>query len=386
MSDNTKMEQVMKLIREMASDNGERSVPSPKEASSPPRKKQKLATSKPSPIRTKTVTVSKSKDVLTSVLENSPEPCCSKSLPPNEPDISDDDADLICDSHLLSGDKDDLSDGSSDLDLLEQDALLEEETEKSNTSFSSSKANELKFPVLGSASAPAWTPPESSFKWFSEVADLELDENVLQSLKESFATSEELEKHFSPPRLPPSLWNLAKGNNAVKYRSKVVSKAQELSYLAIKPLLNVLNRLDDSDKESIREVASAIQLITNSNLLLNRFRRSNVAQFVQPKCRKSLLSQPVTHDGLFGKDFELASDNALKEAASSSKVLIVPKPFRSKFKGKGRSNSPYQDLSQTQKSGQFESEYTFEANHSNRGFRGRRSSRGRGKRRPNSAQ
>ena len=81
-------------------------------------------------------------------------------------------------------------------------------------------------------------------------------------------------------------------------------------------------------------------MISSSNLLLNRFRRSTIAPHLKNELRKQVLSLPVTHDSFFGQDFCKATDNLVKEQSAIEKV-VFKKPWNQRLSMASTSKSTF---------------------------------------------
>ena len=273
----------------------------------------------------------------------------------------------ISDSDTEDKEQDVIEDGndaSDDLSALEH-ILNTEEGDVFEEDAHQSSSDE--FEVLGGRPKANWQPSDKAFKWFLEVADLDLKKEVLDSLKEEFKSDESLNPHFEPPKFPSSLWSAAQQSNADAFRLKSLYKSQENLCLSIKPLLSAL---DSCPKSSRHLILKSIQLITSTNLNLNRFRRSIIAPRLKPELRKQVLALPVTHDSFLGEDFNKATDGLIKEQAAIDKVLYKKQTPKTPFK----SSSNRQNFN---KNGQ--GTLQFSTDRSFRGARGKPSTRGRGR-------
>ena len=148
---------------------------------------------------------------------------------------------------------------------------------------------EFDIPVIDSSSSPSWTPPKKTFAWFKSkgIADYELSNADIKSLKEEFTPPDDVQEFFTPPLLPDSIYSeLAECTHDDK-RQAIIKKIQSISTLALMPLLSVLE-LTESKSESQALLAKAIQMVCHTNLQLSRLRRTLVARFVNPEIRKSM--------------------------------------------------------------------------------------------------
>ena len=219
----------------------------------------------------------------------------------------------------------------------EQEDFTEEESEKNGSEADSD------FEVIGGPTQASWKVRDKVFNWFKGVADIELRLEDLKDLKEKYKVHESLQTDFEPPKLPSSIWNTMNSNSRADiFRLRSLFKSQESLYLALIPLLSAL---DTAPKESREHLTAAIQLICHSNLSLNRYRRSTVIPYIKKELRKQMLSLPVTHNALFGEDFEKSTDSVLKEHSALNKVLIQRKPVQSRLgrqAARGNSETPFQ--------------------------------------------
>ena len=186
-----------------------------------------------------------------------------------------------------------------------------------------SDEDSLDLPLLGDVPSPNWVPNENSLKWFLKASDLELNSKETDMIYKKYKSSEDLEEHFSPAKIPSSLWNSIKANKSEHYKQKMLFKSQQNYTCAIKPLLDVLSNIPRQDKKSIENLTTAIQLISNGNLNLNRLRRSLVVPYIKKDLRTPLLATRVTHNHLFGTQFDKAAETAIKESSSSSKIAVA---------------------------------------------------------------
>ena len=278
---------------------------------------------KTSPLRTRKISVSvlppaRSPAVVAPVQETPNEGASSRedSSTPIAPEISVENVTGIDESEDqdIPVDPED-PDSSVEVDDL---AALEEILNRDSSDQDSSSHSSDEYEILGGSSKPSWKPSEKSLKWYKEVADLELKKEVLDNIKETFKTADDLNSHFEPPKFPSSLWTAVQTSSADTFRLKSLYKSQENLYLAIKPLLA---SLDSSPKEVRKNILTSIQLIASSNLSLNRFRRATLAPHLKPEIRKQVLALPVSHNSFFGEEFNKAADTLLKEQSAIEKVL-----------------------------------------------------------------
>ena len=187
-----------------------------------------------------------------------------------------------------------------------------------NETDSSSASEDLDIPVLASKPCHSWNPPKRSFEWYKRIADTELSEADLEDFMKDFIPSEDVSNHFNPPKLPSSIWNRIRSqscNSDEFIKQKCIMKSQKFQSSAIMPLLSVLESLKSSDPNQ-KLVASAIQMISSSNLQLTRLRRTSVAKFVKSELRQPLFSQPVTHLHMFGADENESAEKVIKTHSS----------------------------------------------------------------------
>lgn len=237
-------------------------------------------------------------------------------------------------------------------------------------------------PIIGVSNSSTWTPPPKAFAWFRKVADMGIPDEQFRSLDQSYLPPDSVAHYFEPAKLPPAVWDSVKLNRGSTLKLKACHRAQSYITSAFKPLLSVLESLDPSD-DNRSKLAHAIQLLSSSNLQFNRFKRAMAGPFIKKEFRKTMLSQPITHNCLFGEDFGKTSELALKDVSSSSRILQSPQSFRRPFQTQGRSNSgpsrPQTDpsaVSQASDSGRYNPGYNpYRA----RGGRGRGNSSFRGR-------
>lgn len=226
----------------------------------------------------------------------------------------------------------------ADLETLEKIIMNtdnEGEAEKGDESDSS-----VEFETLGAVKVSSWAPSDKVMQWFLKVADMELKEADLEDFNASYSSSSSVAEHFQPPKLPDVLWSSVKTSLTDSYRLKSILKSQTSLYSALKPLLSALESLDSSHP-SVKMITSAIQLICSSNLNLNRLRRTTVAPYLKPEYKSSILSLPVTHNNLFGSDFEKTTEAVVKEHSNSTKVLANTSTSYKQFSNKSYFGSKY---------------------------------------------
>lgn len=246
------------------------------------------------------------------------------------------------------------------------------------------EGNNSDIPIIGEHNSSKWNPPPNAFAWFRKVADLGISDEKFQSLDGMYSPPDSDAHYFEPAKLPPVVWDSVRQNKGSALKLKACHKAQSYVTSAIKPLLSVLESLDPLDSENRTRLAYAIQLLTTSNLQFNRFKRAMAGPLIKREFRKIMLSQPVTHNNLFGEDFSKTSELAVKDVASTSKILFTAPPFRKPFPNQGRPHSGqsrpphnYQSsANQASGSGRYNSNYESLRGRGSRG-RGNSSFRGR---------
>lgn len=226
------------------------------------------------------------------------------------------------------------SEDSDDLENLEQ-ILCDDTPEGDASDHDSESSDDLE--LLGLPKSSSWTLPEKVKKFYLKACDLDLNKEVIDSLKDKYKGSDELESHFTPPRFSPALWSSIAQNQSEVFRLKSINKIQENLFLSMKPLLDCLST---ADKETKSKLTESLQLICASNLHLSRFRRTSVAPHLKPDIRKQILALPVTHNSFFGEDFSKATDDLIKEQSSLDKI-ILKKPLNQRIT-KPKSQGPKQ--------------------------------------------
>ena len=221
-------------------------------------------------------------------------------------------------------------------------------------------------PIIGDSPGHTWHPSEEVIDWYTRIADLQLSTSSFKEIDSKVIPSSEILNHFTPPKIPEVLYNAAKNNRNTHYSLTTVANSQQFCFSAIKHILPVLEKVDEDSKT---QLATAVQLLANSNLTLNRFRRNCVASCINKDARQSLLSQEVSHNHLFGGDFEKASEVALKDSVTS-KIVAPPRSFRSFSK-----RHHQKDFSSNKK--QSPSKYDPGYDPDTNGFKSRRHYRGR---------
>ena len=243
-----------------------------------------------------------------------------------------------------------LSEGEEDVD---QDSDQGSECENGSDT-------DTPYDVLGVSKKATWSVPKKAMDFYLEAADIELKPDFISKLKEKYETDLEVETHFTPPRLPNSLWSAVQVSKADTYKLKTLFKAQENLYLSMKPLLDCLPNVN---KESKVKITEAIQLICSSNLQLNRFRRGTVAPHLKSEVRRQVLSLPIAHDSFFGEDFSKTADTLCKEQSAIDK-MIYKKPVTQRISNNtNRSNKSNNN--------QFFRAQNFKKPQSGRGYGGR---------------
>ena len=214
---------------------------------------------------------------------------------------------------ILADSDEDFSDNEDQDEEGNQVEDMEEEDESSD----------LEFDVLGGPPEATWKLDKKVMKWFLNVADIELKKESLESIKKAYQTKNEVASHFEPPKLPHSIWQaISQSNHADLFRLKTIHKAQESLYLATCPLLSALEKVDKSLRS---ELCTAIQLVSSTNLMLNRYRRASILPHIKKELRSQIRNLPITHDNLFKENFEKSADSLLKEQAALSKVMLPKK-------------------------------------------------------------
>ena len=202
--------------------------------------------------------------------------------------------------------------------------------------YDESSEDDEEINVLGGPKKGQWSLSKKILEFYLKAADIELSKDIISSISEKFKASEDLESHFTPPRLPPSLWANIQSSHSDSYKLKYLYKVQENLFLALKPLLNCLSSVDKENKSNVIE---AIQLICSSNLQLNRFRRTTIAPHLKIDLRKQVMALPVKHDSFFGEDFGKATDNLIKEQSALDKI-IAKKPVNQRISFNNNVNKP----------------------------------------------
>ena len=309
--------------------------------------KKRKSLASPSPLRLKKVTVSKG-------LRDLNKPSCSKD---SLIGVEDDSTRSPDETRSLPESNDGARNSSSpqsdeekdEMDILEQ--LLsgeQEEFEEPENDGSESDGSDLE--VIGGPTPSSWKVRDKIFKWFKSVADIELKPEDIKSLKDKYKVGDTLQTDFEPPKLPNSIWTTMNSNSkADTYRLRSLHKSQESLYLALIPLLSAL---DSSPKELREHLTAAIQLVCHSNLSLNRYRRSTVIPYIKKELRKQILNLPVSHNALFGTDFEKSTESVLKEQSALNKVLIQRKPVQQRL-GNANPKWQYENTNYNQKGNNF---------------------------------
>ena len=181
------------------------------------------------------------------------------------------------------------SEEGDELSSLEKALALEVETENQAENQDSDDA----FKILGSSKNNSWSPQEKIMDYYLKIADMELNKDVISELQEEFKCPDDIQSHFNPPKFPSSFWELVQKSPNDLFKLKSLFKVQENLFLAIKPLLSCLESVP---KENRDDITKAIQLITYSNLNLNRFRRVTIAPYLRADIRKQILALPVKHN------------------------------------------------------------------------------------------
>ena len=233
--------------------------------------------------------------------------------------------------------------------------------------------SEDEFNILGQTSSASWSPSEKALKFYLKVADLELSKEVIANIKEDFKCEADLDSHFSPPKFPSAFWDLVQNSSADSTKLKSLYKCQEKLYLALKPLLSLLDSCPSDQKDNL---SKAIQLITSTNLTLNRYRRVTIAPHLKSDIRKQLLALPVHHDAFFGKDFAKSSDVILKENAVLEKIVRKPlQNYKRPFYRTSTSEQPSYQNQQPQKFFRGNKRGRYPRNRGGRGYQFSKGSR-----------
>ena len=223
------------------------------------------------------------------------------------------------------------SDKSEDpLEALEKEVNVSDESADEDEGASSKKFN-----LLGDTDTPNWSPSKEALEFYMQAVDVQLKSEINKALVDKYKSSDKIDEHFSAPHLPEALWNAVQGDFHDSNRLKAIFKIQNNLFLAIKPLLSLL---DTVEKEQADVLLESIELICSSNLDLNKFRRVMVARHLQPQLRKQVLNLPVTHNTCFGDDFSKATDNIIKEQAAIDKIIKKPAYQRLSFNTKKFTN------------------------------------------------
>lgn len=212
-----------------------------------------------------------------------------------------------------------------------------EETFPIITGHDPSPVESFDIPIIGADAVPTWTPPPNAFAWFGKVADIGISDDQFKAFDEMYLPPASDAHFFEPPKLPPAIWDSVRQNKGATLKLKACHKAQSYVTSAVKPLLTVLESLDPTDDENRSRLAYAVQLLSTANLQFNRFKRAMAGPLIKKEFRKTMLSQPVTHNTLFGEDFSKTSELALKDVSSSSKILYTAPPFRKPSLAQSRS-------------------------------------------------
>ena len=135
-------------------------------------------------------------------------------------------------------------------------------------------------PIIGNEDDSTWVVPKRAFNWFNKIADLELSDSKIDECLADFIPPEDVAHHFEPPMLPSVIWNKVRhGNAAELQKQRTIFRSQKLLSSSLMPLLTALDSMNKHDPNQ-KLIASAIQLISTSNLQLSRFRRATIAKFI----------------------------------------------------------------------------------------------------------
>lgn len=200
-----------------------------------------------------------------------------------------------------------------------------EMSDENNNDVTPDVPHKISFPKIECPDNSTWNPSPEIIQWYADIADKELDTNQIDSVNSDFLPSDEISKHFEPPKVPKSIWNRCKLQPSDAHKQRSLTHIQQTISIAIKPLLSVLENLESSDPNQ-KSVANAIQLLSHANLKTSRFRRSLLAKHLQNDVKAGLFAQPVSASELFGDNFEDAVETAYKTHTSSRKAVFIPKP------------------------------------------------------------
>ena len=207
----------------------------------------------------------------------------------------------------------------SEDDLNNLEEILCDDSQDSDASphdSDSSESDEIE--LLGLPKDSSWNIPDKIKKFYLKASDIDLNKDVMDSIKEKYKASDDFEQHFIPPRFSSALWSSISSSQPEVFRLKSLNKIQENIFLSIKPLLDCMSEVDKSTQSKLTE---SIQLLCSTNLHLNIFRRTSIAPHLKPEIRKQILSLPVTHNSFFGEDFNKATDELIKEQSSLDKII-----------------------------------------------------------------
>ena len=177
---------------------------------------------------------------------------------------------------------------------------------------------------------------KNNFVWYLKVADLGLDKEVIDQIKEKYSCEDGIDSHFTP-KFPSSVWSRVSQQSGVVNRLKSLFRTQETLYLSLKPLLTAASLVP---KEEISHILKSIQLITSANIELNRFQHLTIAPHLKPEILKQVLTLPVKHDTFFGDNFAKATEEIVKEQSTLDKILTNPN-IKKSFHKNLRFNKPY---------------------------------------------
>ena len=182
--------------------------------------------------------------------------------------------------------------------------------------------------VIGAEKPPQWYPSPEALSFYVAAADIELKGDDLTRLKEEFSCDDQLATHFSPPKIPGAIWaDIKATSSADVYKQTTCFKAQENLYLALKPMLTVLESLTPNSDER-KLMAESIQLVCSANLQFNRFRRALIGPYIKREFKKPLMATPVLHNNLFGEGFEKEAEDISKEQNACCKLLSAASASR----------------------------------------------------------
>lgn len=143
--------------------------------------------------------------------------------------------------------------------------------------------SEVNFDILGAEAEATWSPPKKSFSWFKKVADLNLNDDQIDKIRESYSLSSFVAEHFDPSRFPNSIWQkfLTSSYTGNSFKIKTIFKSQSNISLAMMPLLSVLDSFDPSDTANIKCIT--LPQSNYSAFPIFTYHKSNVPQLLRPQ-------------------------------------------------------------------------------------------------------